>query len=174
MIIVSACLCGVNCKYDGGNNLDERVLKLLKEGKAIPVCPEQLGGQETPRAPHEIVNGNGSDVLAGKARILGPEGDDDVTSEFLKGAYETLKIAEAIGADTAILKARSPSCGTGKIYDGTFSGTKRPGNGVATELLLSRGIKVFTEENFDEVIDIVATKMMKTCISDGDTKEEIK
>lgn len=150
MIIVSACLCGINCKYDGGNNLDERILKLLKEGKAIPVCPEQLGGQETPRAPHEIVNGDGRDVLSGNARILGPE-QDDVTSEFLKGAYETLKIAEAIGASTAILKARSPSCGTGTIYNGTFSGTKRPGNGVTSELLLSKGLKVFTEENIGEL-----------------------
>ena len=150
MIIVSACLCGINCKYDGGNNLDERVLKLLKEGKAIPVCPEQLGGQETPRAPHEIVNGNGRDVLAGKARILGPE-EDDVTPEFLKGAYESLKIAEAVGANIAILKARSPSCGTSEIYDGTFTGAKRQGNGVTAELLLSRGIKVFTEENLGEV-----------------------
>jgi uncharacterized protein YbbK (DUF523 family) len=151
MIIVSACLCGINCKYDGGNNLDERVLKLLKEGKAIPVCPEQLGGQETPRAPHEIINGNGLDVLEGKARILGPELDDDVTSEFLKGAYETLKIAEAASASIAILKARSPSCGASQIYDGTFSGSKRHGNGVTAELLLSKGIKVFTEENLEEL-----------------------
>ena len=151
MIIVSACLCGINCKYDGGNNSDERVLRLLKEGKAIPVCPEQLGGQETPRAPHEIVNGNGRDVLDGKAKILGPKGDD-VTSEFLKGAYETLKIAQICGASIAILKARSPSCGTHEIYDGTFSGVKRAGNGVTAELLLEGGIKVFTEENLDDLI----------------------
>lgn len=150
MIIVSACLCGINCKYDGGNNLDERVLKLLKEGKAIPVCPEQLGGQETPRAPHEIIRGNGRDVLDGKAKILGPE-EDDVTSQFLKGAYETLKITQAVGANIAILKARSPSCGLGRIYDGTFKGTKREGNGVTAELLISKGIKVFTEENLDEL-----------------------
>ena len=140
MIIVSACLCGINCKYDGGNNLDVRVLKLLKEGKAIPVCPEQLGGQETPRAPHEIVNGSGSDVLAGKARILGPD-DDNVTSKFLKGAYETLRIAEAVSAKVAVLKARSPSCGVSEIYDGTFSGTKRKGNGVTAELLSLNNIK---------------------------------
>lgn len=150
MIIVSACLCGINCKYDGGNNLDVRVLKLLREERAIPVCPEQLGGQETPRAPHEIVNGSGLDVLEGKARILGLE-NDDVTSKFIKGAYETLKIAEAVGATTAILKARSPSCGVSQIYDGTFSGTKKNGNGVTTQLLLSKGIKVFTEENLDEI-----------------------
>lgn len=150
MIIVSACLCGINCKYDGGNNLDARVLKLLKEGKAMPVCPEQLGGQETPRAPHEIINGNGLDVLEGKARILGP-GDDDVTAKFIKGAYETLDIAKAVGASIAILKARSPSCGVSEIYDGTFSGTKRNGNGVTTQLLLSKGMKIFTEENLDDL-----------------------
>ena len=150
MIIVSACLCGINCKYDGGNNLDARVLKLLKEGKAMPVCPEQLGGQETPRAPHEIVNGDGLDVLEGKARILGPE-DDDVTAKFIKGAYETLEIVQKVGASIAILKSRSPSCGTPQVYDGTFSGTKRNGNGVTAQLLLSKGIKVFTEENLDEL-----------------------
>ena len=153
MIIVSACLCGVNCKYDGGNNLDERVLNLLREGKAIPVSPEQLGGQQTPRSPHEIVRGNGLDVLHGKAKVLGhgEAESDDVTSEFLKGAYETLKIAEAVGASIAILKARSPSCGTSEIYDGTFSGTKRQGNGVTAELLLFKGIKVYTEENLNEL-----------------------
>ena len=151
MIIVSACLCGINCKYDGGNNLDERVLKLLKEGKAMLVCPEQLGGQETPRVPREIINGNGLDVLEGRARILGAELNNDVTSKFIKGAYETYKIAEAVGASIAILKARSPSCGVSKIYDGSFSGTLRQGNGVTAELLLSRGIRVFTEENLDEL-----------------------
>ena len=151
MIIVSACLCGINCKYDGGNNLDERVLKLLKEGKAMLVCPEQLGGQETPRVPREIINGNGLDVLEGRARIFGAELNNDVTSKFIKGAYETYKIAEAVGASIAILKARSPSCGVSKIYDGSFSGTLRQGNGVTAELLLFRGIRVFTEENLDEL-----------------------
>ena len=150
MIIVSACLCGINCKYDGGNNLDVRILKLLKEGKALPICPEQLGGQETPRDPQEITNGNGFDVIEGNARILGFK-NDDLTSSFLKGAYESLRIAEAVGATIAILKARSPSCGVSEIYDGTFSGTKRNGNGVTAELLLSKGIKVFTEENLEKL-----------------------
>jgi uncharacterized protein YbbK (DUF523 family) len=150
MIIVSACLCGINCKYNGGNNLDARVQKLLQEGKAIPVCPEQLGGMQTPRAPHEIVNGNGFDVLMGNARVLGLKGKDS-TSEFIRGAYETLKIAEEASTSIAILKAGSPSCGVSQIYDGTFSRTKSHGNGVTTQLLLSRGIKVYTEENLDEV-----------------------
>lgn len=147
MIIVSGCLCGINCKYDGGNNLNEKILELLRRGEAIPVCPEQLGGQSTPRAPHEIVNGTGADVLDGKARILGPAGDD-VTEEFIKGAEETLKIARECGAKTAILKARSPSCGREMIYDGTFSGNKIAGNGVTAELLLRHGIEVLTEEEF--------------------------
>lgn len=147
MILVSACLCGVNCKYNGGNNLDTRVLKLLKEGKAIPICPEQLGGQSTPRAPHEIVNGTGADILGGKCKVLGPDGEDDVTDEFLKGAYETLKIAQECEVKVAILKARSPSCGHGIIYDGTFSGSKIPGNGVTAELLERYGIKIFTEDD---------------------------
>lgn len=157
MIIVSACLCGINCRYDGGNNLDERVFKLLMEGKAIPVCPEQLGGLETPRDPKEIVNGNGMDVLEGKARILGVD-EADATTKFIKGAYETLKIAEAVGASVAILKARSPSCGVSQIYDGTFSRTKKIGNGVTTQLLLSKDIKIYTEENLDEINfkDIIA------------------
>jgi uncharacterized protein YbbK (DUF523 family) len=149
MILVSGCLCGINCKYDGGNNLNERVLRLLEEGKAIPVCPEQLGGQETPRVPHEIIEGNGAMVLEGTARVKGTEENDDVTKEFITGALETLKIAKAVGAKIAILKARSPSCGKGIIYDGTFSGRKKHGNGVTTELLLKNNIKVYTEEELD-------------------------
>lgn len=151
MIIVSACLCGINCKYNGGNNLDARVLKLLKEGKAIAVCPEQLGGLETPRGPSEIVNGDGFDVLHGNARVLAARQNDDVTPCFLKGAYETLKITEIAGAKIAILKSGSPSCGISLIYDGTFNGTKKKGNGVTTQLLLESGIKVFTEENLDDL-----------------------
>lgn len=151
MILVSACLCGVNCKYNGGNNLDERVLKLFREGKAIPICPEQLGGQSTPRAPHEIVGGTGADVLAGAAKVLGPDGDDDVTGEFIKGAEETLMIAKECDAKIAILKARSPSCGYGTIYDGTFSGTRIKGNGVTAELLERNGLKIYTEEDEFEI-----------------------
>ncbi|MTK11742.1 MAG: DUF523 domain-containing protein [Clostridiaceae bacterium] len=153
MIIVSACLCGINTKYNGGNNLDERVLKLLREGKAIPVCPEQLGGQSTPRAAHEICKGTGADILDGKTRILGPDGDD-ATEEFIRGGYEILKIAKECDAKVAVLKARSPSCGYGKIYDGTFTGSKIDGNGVTAELLKRNGIKVYTEEDDIDKIDI--------------------
>lgn len=148
-VLVSACLCGVNCKYDGKNNFNKKVAELLKKGIAIPVCPEQLGGQSTPRAPHELQDTTGAEVLDGKGKILGPEGDD-ATGEFIKGAEETLTIAQLTGAVCAILKARSPSCGKGIIYDGSFSGSKREGNGVTTELLLKNGIEVYTEETIDE------------------------
>lgn len=146
MILVSACLCGVNCNYSGGNNLNTRVLKLLQQGRAIPVCPEQLGGLSTPRVPMEIYKSNGAGVLDGKSRVVSSEGDD-ATDEFLKGAYETLKIAKECGVKVAILKANSPSCGYGKIYDGTFSGSKIEGSGIAAELLKRNGIKIYTEEN---------------------------
>jgi uncharacterized protein YbbK (DUF523 family) len=146
VIIVSACLAGINCKYNGGNNLDERIKKLVKEGKAIPVCPEQLGGCPTPRPAAEISGGTGADVLDGKCSVIRKNGED-VTRGFLKGAEETLRIARTAGAREAILKARSPSCGSGTIYDGTFSGRTAEGNGVTAELLLRNGIRVLTEEN---------------------------
>jgi uncharacterized protein YbbK (DUF523 family) len=145
MIIVSACLAGVNCKYDGGNNYNEKIVKLVKQRKAIPVCPEQLGGFETPRLPAEILGGSGEDVLSGKAKVVRKNGED-VSKAFIKGAYETLKIAKLIDCDKAILKSRSPSCGFGEIYDGSFSGKRIKGKGVTAALLESNGIKVKTEE----------------------------
>ncbi len=153
MILVSGCLCGVNCKYNGENNLNERVLQLFREGKAVIVCPEQLGGQATPRAAHEIIKGTGADVLDGRAIVDGPQGNDDSTAEFIRGAYETLKIAKELDVDTAILKARSPSCGKGRIYDGTFTGNKIEGNGVTAELLLRNNIKVYSEEELDKFFE---------------------
>lgn len=146
MILVSGCLCGINCKYNGGNNLDDRVLKLLREGKAIPVCPEQLGGQATPREAHEIISGTGADVLDGKCIISGKDHTDNVTEQFIKGAQETLKLAKECNATMAILKARSPSCGFGMIYSGRFDGSKIEGNGVTAELLHRNGITILTEE----------------------------
>lgn len=150
MIIVSACLCGINTRYDGKSNLNEKALKLLKEGKAVLVCPEQLGGLSTPRPPQEIVGGTGADVLDGKAKVMTIEGNDG-TIEFIKGADETLKIAKQVGAEYAILKAKSPSCGFGKIYDGNFTSTKINGNGVTAELLRRNGIKIYSEEDIDNI-----------------------
>lgn len=150
MIIVSACLCGINCKYSGGNNLDNKILKMFKEGKAIPVCPEQLGGLTTPRPPQEIVSGSGEDVLLNKAKVISIDGNNH-TDEFIKGAEEVLSIAKKCNADLAVLKADSPSCGTGEIYDGTFSGAKVKGYGVTAALLKQNGIKVINEHEIKEV-----------------------
>jgi uncharacterized protein YbbK (DUF523 family) len=146
MIIVSACLCGINCKYNGGNNINEKVVELLKSGKALPLCPEQLGGMSTPRPPHEISKGNGEDVLNGTAKVIDKMGTDN-SKAFIRGAEETLKAALQCGAKIAILKSKSPSCGLEMIYDGTFTGTLKEGNGVTCEILMRNGIKVFTEED---------------------------
>lgn len=141
MYLVSACLAGVNSRYDGGNNLSPKIVKLINEGKAILVCPEQLGGLTTPRLPCEIIHG-----ANGNIRVINSEGED-FTKEFNKGAEETLKIAKLVGAKEAVLKARSPSCGKGQVYDGYFKKNLVKGNGITTDLLEKNGIKVYTEED---------------------------
>ena len=146
MILVSECLCGINCKYSGGNNINEKILKLVKEGKAVLVCPEQLGGLSTPRDPSEIKCGTAQDVLDGKAKVLSISGKD-VTENYIKGAEEALKIAKLFGFSEAILKANSPSCGCGFVYDGNFNGNLIEGNGVTAQLLLDNGISVKTEKD---------------------------
>ncbi|SMO50759.1 DUF523 domain-containing protein [Melghirimyces algeriensis] len=145
MKIVSACLFGVKCRYDQKHNRIESIQQLVGEGKAVPVCPEQMGGLSTPRNPAEIVGGDGDDVLDGKAKVIDHQGND-VTEQFLKGAYETLEMARKVGAKEAILKERSPSCGSCLIYDGTFSRSKKSGHGVTTALLRRHGIRVVSEE----------------------------
>lgn len=146
MILISACLAGVNCKYNGRNNYAEEFEKMVARGEAIPVCPEQLGGCTTPRPPVEIPGGTGADVLDGKCAAIRKNGED-VSAELIKGAEETLRIAQMAGAGRAVLKAKSPSCGCGIIYDGSFTGKMKKGNGVTAELLLRNGIMVTTEED---------------------------
>ncbi|KNF07496.1 hypothetical protein CLPU_16c00520 [Gottschalkia purinilytica] len=149
MYLISACLAGVNCRYNGDNNLNEKILKLVKDKKAILVCPEQLGGLSTPRPPSEMVKDS-----EGQIKILTNEGED-VTKYFVKGAEETLNIAKMMDIKVAILKARSPSCGYGKIYDGTFSGKLKNGVGVTSSLLLKNGIKIYTEEDIEKESSIL-------------------
>ncbi len=134
MYIVSGCLAGLCCRYDGGDNADEKVMQLVAEGKAIPVCPEQLGGLTTPRPPCEITDG----------KVMSNEGAD-VTESFIRGAEEALKLAKLAGSNKAILKARSPSCGIGKIYDGTFNGNLIDGDGLFAAMLRKEGFKLETE-----------------------------
>ncbi|MBW4829332.1 MAG: DUF523 domain-containing protein [Clostridiaceae bacterium] len=142
MYIVSACLAGIKCRYDGKDNENNDIIKLVKEGKAIPVCPEVLGRLPIPRIPCEIIEDK-----SGKLKIINKEGKD-CTLEFLQGAQKALAIAEVVGADTAILKSKSPSCGCGKIYDGKFNGKLVDGDGITTRLFKENGIKVYTEDNF--------------------------
>lgn len=151
MYLISACLCGVNCKYNGLNNYNEICEKLLASGKAILVCPEQLGGLPTPRIPSEII-GNSLDILDGKGEVVNKEGSD-VTAQFIKGAKETLDIAKKLNIKTAILKDGSPSCGVNYIYDGNFSGTKINGMGVTAQLLKESLIDVISEDELGGIID---------------------
>jgi len=135
MLIVSACLAGFPCRYDGKKTINTAVQQLVKEGKAIPVCPEQLGGLPTPRLPAEMKAG----------KVINSDGND-VTEAFEKGAAVVLEIAKQYGCTDALLKARSPSCGKGRIYDGSFSGILIEGNGKTADLLMRNGITVKTEE----------------------------
>nr|VFK53895.1 MAG: Uncharacterized conserved protein YbbK, DUF523 family [Candidatus Kentron sp. TUN]VFK55735.1 MAG: Uncharacterized conserved protein YbbK, DUF523 family [Candidatus Kentron sp. TUN] len=137
MKLCSACLLGIDCRYDTGNNKNEKVLELAGKEVLIPICPEQLGGLPTPRTPSEQRG----------ERVVTKEGDD-VTENFLRGAQETLKLARLYRVREAILKQKSPSCGVGKIYDGTFSGKVIRGDGVAAALLKENGIKVMPDEAF--------------------------
>ncbi len=147
MRLVSACLLGINCNWKGKSSLDKKVFEEFEKGGLFPVCPEILGGQSVPRANAEIVEGTGMDVLEGRAKVMDPRGND-VTEQFVRGAQETLRIAKAVGADEAILKARSPSCGCGKTYDGTFSHKLVDGDGVTAALLKKNGIVVKTEDAY--------------------------
>jgi uncharacterized protein YbbK (DUF523 family) len=145
MILVSACLAGINCKYNGKNNYNEQVVELVRKGKAVPFCPEQLGGAHTPRIPFEIRDGSGEDVLNKKAKVLNKNGEDH-SEIFIKGAQESLKIAQMINPEKIILKERSPSCGKNMIYDGSFSGRKVKGEGVTAALLRKHGYGIVSEE----------------------------
>lgn len=138
-ILVSACLLGKNCKYNGGNNLNQRVLDFIEGHEVIGVCPEQLGGLSTPRLPAEIVDG----VVTNKEGV-------SVDAEFRKGAQSALAAALENKVDLAILQSRSPSCGVKEIYDGSFSGKKIKGQGVFAKLLAKHDIKVLDAENVGE------------------------
>ena len=151
MILVSACLCGFNCRYDGQDNKVEKILELVKKKKALPVCPEQLGGLPTPRYPAEIRNGSGNGVLGGKAKVYNKKGAD-VSSFFIRGAEEALKLARQVQTSSAILKEGSPSCGSSLVYDGSFSYKKVAGEGLTAALLRKNGLKVYSEENCSQFL----------------------
>ena len=134
--VVSACLAGESCRYDGASNLRPEIAGLVAAGLAVTVCPEVLGGLPTPRIPSEIRCGS----------VINAEGDD-VTHAFVQGAEEALRIARKYGCTTAILKARSPSCGCGYVYDGSFTRTLAQGDGIFAAMLRAEGLDLLTEED---------------------------
>lgn len=137
-ILVSACLLGCQTRYDGASKPCDAVLALAEENVLIPVCPEQLGGLPTPRLPSERTP-DGTKVMA--------KNGTDVTEQYMRGAQTALRLAELNRVDLCILKSGSPACGCGLIYDGSFSGRKVPGYGVAAQLLKEAGYTVMTEED---------------------------
>ena len=142
-ILISGCLLGLSCRYDGkSKGLDEALIEKLKfKHTLIPACPEQLGGLPTPRNPSERIG----------ERVMMDSGED-VTEQYRRGAEQALKLAKLFGCEAAILKERSPSCGRGSIYDGSFSGTLREGDGVTAELFKAHGIPVYGESRVEELL----------------------
>ena len=140
MILVSACLAGINCAWDGKNRLNKEIKRLVDNKLAIPLCPEVLGGRDIPRTKAEIKSGSGEDVLDGKAKVFDENGKD-LTDEFLKGAYLVLLDAKKHSIKKAVLKSKSPSCGVGSVYDGSFSGNLVRGDGVSAALLKREGLE---------------------------------
>ena len=135
--VVSECLLGSNCKYNGGNNYTKEIVDFLEDKEYVTVCPECLGGLSTPRDPSEICG----DKVINKKGL-------DVTKEYNVGALKSLKIAKDFNADTAILKSNSPSCGCGMIYDGSFNKKLVSGDGITTKLFKDNGIKVISSDYF--------------------------
>ena len=144
-VLVSACLLGVECKYCGGSNkLPEQQLAALRQCfRLIPVCPETAGGLPTPRDPSERL---GDKVLSNQGR--------DVTAQYQKGAETALRLARRYGCKAALLKEKSPSCGSGQIYDGSFTGTLVPGDGVAAQMLKEEGLIVFGESDVELLLTV--------------------
>jgi uncharacterized protein YbbK (DUF523 family) len=154
MILISACLLGENCKYNGGHNLNKRLINLLEKlglkGQIKPICPEVAGGLPTPRSPSEIVAGEGNDILNHKAKVINKNGSN-VTNYFIRGAENVLKDIKDENIDFAIFKARSPSCGSSQIYSGSFDGSIKNGEGVTTAILRQHGISVYSEEELGKM-----------------------
>ena len=141
MILISACLLGCACRYDGQSKPCPAAQELARRGLAVPVCPEQLGGLSTPRRPSERRDG----------RVVMNDGRD-VTAEYRRGAEEALRLAKLYGCTAAVLKERSPSCGSGRIYDGTFTGTLTDGDGVTAEVLKENGVAVYGESELEKLL----------------------
>jgi len=166
-LLISACLLGVACNHEGRGSPRPVVDELARHYRLVPVCPEVLGGLPTPRAAAELTGGDGADVLAcpdagasGGARVVNVDGDD-VTAAYRRGAEAAVAVAVAVGATRAMLKARSPSCGTAAVYDGTFTRRLVPGRGVTAAALAAAGLEVGSEEDADAAAPPSATTTQK-------------
>ena len=149
-ILVSRCLLGHRVRYDGGaSGPFDQLQQWLDEGRVLPLCPEVAGGLPTPRAAAEIPGGQGAEVLDGHASVITTEGED-VSAQFLSGAYQALELVQKHNIRIAVLKANSPSCGNLLTYDGSFSGVKVTGEGVTAALLKRNGVLVFSEQELAE------------------------
>lgn len=146
-VLVSACLLGARCRYDGASKPLPGLERLLDAVDPVPVCPEQLGGLPTPRTPAERCGD----------RVVTRDGTD-VTAQYERGAQEALRLAQLTGCTLALLKEKSPSCGCGRVYDGTHTGTLTGGNGVTAELLQQNGVRVFGETQLEELLDSLAAR----------------
>ena len=140
-VLISACLLGVPCRYDGASKASPLALELAERCQLVPVCPEQLGGLPTPRPPAER-----------QGQAVRTQAGVDVTGAYRRGAEETLRLCRLLGCQAAVLKERSPSCGHGEIYDGTFTGTRVPGDGVTAEYLKAVGIPVYGESELQQLL----------------------
>jgi uncharacterized protein YbbK (DUF523 family) len=147
-LLISACLLGVACNHEGRGSPRAVVDELARRYRLVPVCPEVLGGLPTPRSAAELTGGDGADVMAGAAgaRVVNADGRD-VTAAYCRGAEAAVTLARAVGATRAVLKARSPSCGSAAVYDGTFSRRLVPGRGVTAAALAAAGLEVGSEED---------------------------
>jgi uncharacterized protein YbbK (DUF523 family) len=153
-IVISPCLIGIRTRWDESCDEIEELINLVKSGQAVFMCAEQLGGMTTPREPSEIESGKtAADVLNGDAKVFSLTGKD-VTEQFVVGAQRILKFCQEMGVEIAILKSYSPSCGSERTYDGTFTETIIPGKGITGELLEQNGIKVYNEKNFRASVGI--------------------
>ncbi|MFV0558968.1 MAG: DUF523 domain-containing protein [Enterococcus sp.] len=151
MIGISGCLGGLFCRYDGQTQALLELQTLVQEQKALLICPEVLGGLPIPRNPAEIIGGDGFAVWQNQAKVI-DNGDNDVTEAFKEGAICAYQKLQAMGITKLILKERSPSCGSSQIYDGTFSGQKVSGVGVASAYFLMQGITIFSENNWQDAL----------------------
>lgn len=139
---ISSCLLGIQCKYNGKSNYNEDIIKLKEKYEIVPICPEVLGGLSIPRVPAEIIND----------KVINQQGID-VTQNYNQGALKALQILKANNVNIVILKSKSPSCGKGEIYDGTFSHTLIEGNGVTTKILLENNITVYNEHDYKVLLE---------------------